>query len=218
MADRDAFERMVSRETNPGRRAALVGAWLARSSGAAVVVVGGSAISVYTDGLYVSEDIDVVAPRSRLSGPLRRWGFRFEERGSRGYWVHPRLRLLVDVINRSDYVGRTERLQTVVTPAGPVQIAAVEDLIIRRLIFAKRDRRRASFDQAALLWLRFGPSLDLDYLAYLARYEGVEDLLAALPRSGPGRPSRTRNSRGTRLARPSARRRRRSPPRPGKSV
>lgn len=218
MADRDPFERMVSRETNPGRRAALVGAWLARASRAAVVVVGGSAISVYTDGLYVSEDIDVVAPRSRLSGPLRRFGFQFEERGSRGYWVHPRLRLLVDVIDRPDYVGLTEHLQTVVTPAGPVQIAAVEDLIIRRLIIAKRDRRRASFDQAALLWLRFGPSLDTDYLAHLARYEGVEDLLAAFPRSVPGRPSRTRNPRVTGLVRRSARRRRRSPPRPGKSV
>jgi hypothetical protein len=106
---------------------------------------------------------------------LQRWGFAGAERGSRGCWVRDDLRILLDVIDRADYVGLAESIRTETTAYGPVRVAAVEDLILQRLIFAKRERQAERLAQAALLWIGFGKELDTDSLAYQIRYEDVSD-------------------------------------------
>jgi hypothetical protein len=40
-----------------------------------LVVVGGSAIEIYTEGAYVSGDVDICAPRDPIRSVLTRWGF-----------------------------------------------------------------------------------------------------------------------------------------------
>lgn len=177
MVSRKAFDRAVAEAGSSGERVAVFGALLAKDSGLddRLVIVGGSAITVYTGGAYVSEDIDLVAPKPRVTPTLRRWGFVRHSSGPRGYWSRSDLGLLVDVIDREDYVGLATGTQVEETAHGPVRIAALEDLILRRLIFAKREKSSKLLDQAALLWQRFGTGLDEDYLSYHVRFEGVED-------------------------------------------
>jgi hypothetical protein len=177
MVTRQEFESALSKTRSPGQRVAILGALLARESklGQRLAVVGGSALSLYTGGAYFSKDIDIIGKRSRVTPVLRRWRFKPVGRGSRGYWVRGDLGILVDVIDRSDYVGRTEATRVQTTSHGPVRVAAVEDLIVRRLIFAKRGRTAELLNQAALLWVRFGPELDTEYLDYQVGYEGVAD-------------------------------------------
>lgn len=178
MVTRAELETALRRVRTPGEKVAVFGALLARESklGDRLVVVGGSAISVYTGGAYVSEDVDVVGKRSRLAPVLQRWGFKPSEGRSRGYWIRDDLGLLVDIIDRADYVGLPQATRTQVTRYGPVRVAAVEDLIIRRLVFAKRQRSSELVDQAVLLWVRFGVELDTEYLDYHVRDEDLADL------------------------------------------
>lgn len=203
MVDRAGFDRALTAARTWADRVAFFGALLARDSrlGKRLVVVGGSALSIYTAGGYVSKDVDVFAPRPRVEPTLRRWGFRFEGERERGYWVRADLALLIDIIDRPDYVGLVEGIHTEPTPYGPVRIAAVEDLLLRCLVFALRTRRRELLEQAALLWVRFGQALDREYLEVSARREGVEDLLRTVvergrlvrpPRSSPRGRSRSR--------------------------
>lgn len=181
----------LSKARTHGERVALLGALLAKDSGLGdtLVIVGGSALSVYTHGAYVSKDIDIVGVAKRLAPTLRRWGFHRKVRQGRGYWVRDDLGLLIDVIDRQDYVGLNDATRVEETRFGPVRIAAVEDLIIRRLVFAKRTRRRELLDQATLLWIRFGSELDVEYLDYHARFEDVQDLFRLMKRRATqGRP------------------------------
>lgn len=177
MTSRLEFEKAIRGARSPGERVAVLGALLARESrlGNKLVIVGGSALSVYSAGAYVSKDIDIVGKRARLEPVLRRWGFERKQRGSRAYLVHDDLGILVDVIDREDYVGLGGSTRTETTAFGAVRIAAVEDLIIRRLIFAKRERSADLLNQASLLWARFGAELDTDYLGYHVTFEGVAD-------------------------------------------
>ena len=175
MVARSELERAVRSAGTAGERIASFGALLSSATGLGrrLVVVGGSAISVYSRGEYVSEGIDVVGDGARIARTLRRWGFHPTEKGPRTYWAREDLGLLVDVIDRPDYVGLNEGIRTGSTPYGPVRLAAVEDLIVRRLVFAMRERDPEFLDEAVLLWLRFAEDLDHDYLAHHVRFEGV---------------------------------------------
>jgi hypothetical protein len=68
------------------------------------------------------------------------------------------------------------------TPYGPVRLAAVEDLIIKRLAEAKhwQGRRQEAFEQAALLASELAGDLDDKYLDLRAKQEDVIDILADL--------------------------------------
>jgi hypothetical protein len=184
MVTRREFEAALAATRLPGERVAIMGALLAHDSGLGgrLVVVGGSAISIYTEGAYVSKAIDIVGRADRLAPVLKRWGFTLQARGPRGYWTRQDLGILVDVIDRADYVGLVEATRTQATAHGPVRVAAIEDLIVRRLIFAKRDQNVELLDQAALLWVRFGRELDMEDLAYHIRYEDVEDVYQEMQR------------------------------------
>lgn len=154
-----------------GRRVALFGALLARETALEdrLVLVGGLAIAVYTEGAYVSEDVDVVGGRTRIGAALRRWGFEWDA----PYWRRDDLRLLVQPA-RDRYVGNSNGLTTLQTSHGPVTLAAIEDLLVRRLVYAKSRRDPRFIDEAALLITAGGETLDPGYLQAEVRYERVE--------------------------------------------
>jgi hypothetical protein len=178
MVTRTEFERAVRSARSAGERVAFLGALLARASGLGekLVVVGGSALSVYSGGAYVSEDVDLVGRATELVPVLQRWGFTPREVGHRRYWVHEELGFFLDLIDRPEYVGLSEGTRIEETAFGPVRLSAPEDLILRRLILAKRQRQSEPLDQAVLLWHRFGQDLDDEYLSYHIRFEDIGDM------------------------------------------
>jgi hypothetical protein len=173
---------LVLRETAHDRRLRIFSALLARESGlgtTGMTVVGGSAIEIYTEGEYVSADLDlVVDSRPRVTDVLKKWGFRDEGKG----WSKAEWALFVDAMQQPDS-GSRRLSQIIATSVGSFRITGVEDLILRRVreSIAWQDRQVA-FAHAILLAERFGSNLDWDYLKFYAGREGWEKLLAELRR------------------------------------
>jgi hypothetical protein len=179
---RGTFDRAVQAAAKLHERTIILGALLQKAIGPSpeLVIAGGSAIAIWTSGDYVSGDIDLVGPRAKLEPILSMWGFvKTDDPDGRVYWSRPDLGLLVDIINRADYVGNSEGLLRLQTPFGPIQAAAVEDLILRRLVIWKRGGQPEMLDQAVALLLQHSKKIDAEYLSVLTRNEGIEDAYRA---------------------------------------
>jgi hypothetical protein len=139
-------------------------------------VVGGSAIEIYTAGQYTSGDIDIVSSKSeRLRAALRSWGFGREGR----VWISEDLRLVVDLV-RSPYTGSAERTTLMTTPYGPVRLAAIEDLLVKRLASAKHWKQPGDLKHAMLLALQFLDRIDWAYVESFAREHDVGEMAGEL--------------------------------------
>ena len=176
--DEREFDSLLRKAKTPDRRVAWFGALLAKESEVPVVIVGGSAIQVYTERAYVSHDIDIVGDRSKLAAVLRRWGFHREKgRSSRIYWVKEPLGL-VDLVGVRMKSGLSP--QTVQTPYGSVNLGPPEDLITRRLMRAGAEQSTDLFQEAVLIAHRYRDVLDWGYIRADAQYERVLPLYEQL--------------------------------------
>lgn len=180
------------------------GALLAREAETVIVIVGGSAIEVYTSGRYVSSDLDLVGARDSIIPTLEVWGFQREGR----LWYRRDLELWIDPVGRT-YTGDERRLRRVSTPYGPVFLASVEDLIAKRLIEIKVWPRGSTslFEQAIALASEYSDAIDWEYVRSVARRDGAEDLVPELRRrilpptdrqAGPAHPPRPGSDRAPR--------------------
>ncbi len=169
-----------------------MGALLATEAATEIVIVGGSAIEIYSSGMYVSADIDLVGERPSIIKALERWGFRREGR----LWSRPDLGLWVDPVGRF-YTGDVGRLRVVSTPYGSVRLASVEDLIAKRLIETKVWPRGGTelLDQAVALAAEYQDEIDWDYTRRVAAGDGAEDLIPELRRRLAPARTRTRTPR-----------------------
>ena len=180
MTTRAEVEKAVESAPTSYERILVLGALLSEAAGEPAVVVGGSAIEVYTSGGYVSSDIDVVVNRSKAASAIESWGFTRTGR----FWWRGDWRIGIDLVG-DDYKGSRRRIQTVDTPYGPAWLAGIEDLLMKRLAELKYwqnppDRQRALAVQAEMLLAEGRDRLDEEYLAFLARRDGVVDVLADL--------------------------------------
>jgi hypothetical protein len=171
---------IVLQEQAHDRRVAVFSALLAGESGLGtdgMTVVGGSAIEIYTQGDYVSKDVDLVLDsRSRVTAVLKRWGFRDEGKG----WSKPEWNLFIDPMQTRDS-GSRRLTQIISTSHGSFRISGVEDLIIRRVREAVAwQGRQEALSHALLLLKRAGSNLDWNYLKFFAQREGWEDQLSLL--------------------------------------
>ena len=115
------------------KMASLVSA-IFRERGIELVVVGGSAIEFYTDGAYVSGDLDLcvasskepltVLLRQELMGALQGKG------GPRSWEVAG---IYVDVLGAFENLARTN-IRGIAAPFGEVRVSPVEELIVERVL------------------------------------------------------------------------------------
>jgi hypothetical protein len=182
MTTAEEVGRILNSTTARHERILNFGALLARESGSDVVIVGGSAIEIYTRGGYVSGYIDVRANRKEVHRALSAWDFKDEGR----LWIRLDWGIAIDVVG-DQYSGDPYRATTVSTPYGPVQIAAVEDVFVKRLASAKHWQVKAALEEADLLWGDYRDSMDAAYLDRQARAYDVTDLLAAFRERLAGR-------------------------------
>lgn len=103
--------------------------------GVDLVVVGGSAIEFYTDGAYVSGDVDLcvsndkrlsLRDRQELMGSL-------EGRGGPRNWEVAGA--FVDILGPLEGESKTPH-RIIQTSLGPVSVAAIEDLLVERVLVA----------------------------------------------------------------------------------
>lgn len=182
MTTRQELDHILAREGDLTARHLYFAAVLSNEAGrrnAPVVIVGGSAIELYTKGAYVSGDIDIVASREILARILESWGFHHKGRE----WYHDEWKLAVDLVRDPDgFTGSRSHIRVIVTPYGEVKLAGVEDLIVKRLASAKFWRIPTDFDHALLLLRRFRIDVDQAYLKRAASSAEVSDALDQLLR------------------------------------
>lgn len=124
----------IQAERDPNRKNLLVAelvSELFRQAGAEPIVVGGSAVEFYTDGGYVSGDVDICFNGPRLPAPRERESVLAEV----GTSVSPRTWRIADVL--VDLLGAVET--AAVTPfqkMGLLQLIQIEDLIAERVLIA----------------------------------------------------------------------------------
>lgn len=130
----------IAAETDPTLKhlklASLVSA-VFRERGIELVVVGGSAIEFYTEGAYVSGDLDLcvdfsstaltVRLRQEVMAQLQASG------GPRSWQVGG---LYVDVLAGFENLARTP-VRRLAGPCGPVRISPVEELIVERVLISR---------------------------------------------------------------------------------
>lgn len=146
-----------------------------------MIIVGGSAIEFYTVGEYTSDDIDIVSSRSDLLKEiLRRWEFQQEGR----IWVNEEVAIVVDFVGYP-YTGDRSKTQVLSTPYGPVRVAALEDLLVKRLVSTKHWEIKGDFEHARLLAALYGDRMDWDYVERLSEEQHVQDVLEVLKREVP---------------------------------
>lgn len=154
-----------------------VGALLGKATGEVVVIVGGSAIEVYTSGETSSADIDVVGPRAAGVRALEDWGFVQRSR----IWRREDWGIDVDLLG-AKLSGNRERTTLVETPYGPVRLLGVEDALVKRLVELRYWKTSPSWRadlqrQVELLLAEYGDRMDEEYLSFVARRDGVLDVL-----------------------------------------
>ncbi len=185
MTTSEEIQAILDKVQEDDRRILYFAALLRREAGLGiddVVVVGGSAIEIYTEGAYVSGDIDICAPREAIASVLAAWGFKQPGRE----WARLDWKVVLDVVG--PYVSGSMKLSRIVdTPHGPVRVGSIEDLIIRRLALVKFWNESVEYRNAQLLVIL--PGLDWRYLEFQARKEDLVAELAQLRtltgKSGP---------------------------------
>jgi hypothetical protein len=186
MTSAKEVERLLRREVEPHRRLRAFAAMLGEESGlgtGGLMVVGGSAIEIYTDGGYVSGDIDLlVADRGKVEPLLKAWGFKHEGK----LWTHDRLGLFVDLLG-SENSGSNRLTRVVQTKYGKVRLGAIEDLLLKRLREVRYWSIREALAQAALLARLYTDEIDWTYVNFYAKQDGLEDLVAVLRGIEPAR-------------------------------
>lgn len=170
--------RIIGSQPDHYRRVLALAALLTKELGPSLddlVVVGGSAIEVLTQGGYVSGDVDLVGDSQRIIRTIEGWGFKRSGR----LWGHPALDLMADAVG-DRYTGDRRLLQELATPFGPVKVAAVEDLIVKRLVSCKHWRIKHDIEDALLLARTYDAIPDWRYIERRSKEELIEDTLEDL--------------------------------------
>lgn len=157
----------ITTETDPTLKhlklASLVSA-IFRQGGVELVVVGGSAIEFYTDGAYVSGDLDLclVSParldlraRQELMGRLGARG------GPRNWQVAGQY---VDILGEVETMARTPFAE-LQAPYGPVRLVSPEDLLVERVLVSVYPQRDEPAERCArkLVAVALSAQVEMDW-------------------------------------------------------
>ncbi len=146
-----------------------------REGGVALVVVGGSAIEFYTEGAYVSGDLDLclVSPtrldlrrRQELMGRLGGHG------GPRSWQVAGQY---VDILGEVETLSRTP-FDELGAPYGPVRLISPEDLLVERVLISVYPHRHEPAEVCArkLIAVTLSGQVEMDWQEALRLAERPE--------------------------------------------
>ena len=152
-------------------------AWHLEGAGIRSVLVGGAVVSIYTEGLYRSGDLDLVPEdfgRARLEDVLR--GIGFLPSKSR-YFKHPDCpHLFLEFPRGPVEIGQEFPIVPDEIEVGgrKLRLLSPTDSVKDRLAGYIHWRSRANFDQAVLICRRQTERVDLAAVAEWCRAEGGE--------------------------------------------
>lgn len=163
----------INATTTREELAALVVAVLQRHNILAVLV-GGSVVSMYTNNLYESNDLDFIAPadHQRIAAAMKELGF--ESKGKD--FVHPKTKFTVEFPSGPLAIGDEEP----VIPEGRMTVNGVEikllsptQSVMDRLAWFFHSNDRQCLDQA--IWIANMQQVNFDKLSKWAKGERQEE-------------------------------------------
>lgn len=129
------------------------------------ILVGGSAVELYTRGMSKSIDIDLIADRSAIVPLLLKLDFK--KTGRHFYKNRIYIEIPSDVLHGRSAIVKYKNKK--------IRVISVEDLIIDRLCACKLWDSVYDCEQAQMLIKAYKSKLDRQYLNERAREEGLED-------------------------------------------
>lgn len=140
------------------------------------IIVGGTAVDIYTEGIFQSKDIDLVGNR-KLIGEILESSFGFRPHGR--HWINEDLGIFIEIPD-SHLAGDKERLTTIRIGHSHVYVIGIEDLIIDRLNGCVSWKSETDCKQAEYLIRLYREKIDFVYLKDKARAEGILKKLRVL--------------------------------------
>ena len=141
-------------------------------AGITVTLTGGACVAIWTEGLYVSDDLDFVeegpVPRRQVRTILSALGFRETKR----HFTHPGTTLFVEFPNGPLMVGdeRVTRAAERETPVGRLRLLTPTDCVKDRLAAYFHWNDAQALEQAVLV--ATAQAVDLDDIARWSQAEG----------------------------------------------
>jgi len=165
----------IKEETNELKKMLMFMAWLnkkIREKGlkSLPILVGGSAVELYTFGFYVSGDIDLVTENKEEIKDVLLSTSLFKEVGRILY--SEELGIFVDIPDRV-LAGSYEKVRTIKIPEleAEIRVIGIEDLIIDRLNACIHWKSQSDCEIARFLFEKYKNELDMDYLKDRAKKE-----------------------------------------------
>ena len=147
------------------------------NAGITTTLTGGACVAIWSDGNYVSRDIDFIeegpVPRRQVKVALARIGFTEKNR----YFVHPETEFFVEFPTGPLTVG-DERVQTVATRdtgAGRLRLLSPTDCVKDRLAAFFHWNDKTALEQAVLVARR--QPIDAADIRRWAKHEGQSEKL-----------------------------------------
>lgn len=148
-----------------------------RDVSAKPIVVGGSAVLVYSLGGHLTQDIDVIISdnhRQLVREVLSQFGF--ENISGQRHWYHKEMDLALEMPG-DILAGSMDKTTTIEVENGEVYLIGIEDILIDRLCAAKHWKYNRDEAQAISLLSIYMNKIDWDYLKKRAKEELVQDKL-----------------------------------------
>lgn len=143
------------------------------------IVVGGSAVDFYTEGIFPSYDIDLIGSR-KIIGEILENTFGFKRSGR--HWIHDLLGIFVEVPG-DHLAGSKDKITTITINGLKVYVIGIEDLIIDRMAACSEWKSDTDCKQAYYMLRYYQNRIDFKYLNEKAKLEGLLNILKKL-RSG----------------------------------
>ncbi len=142
------------------------------------IIVGGSAVEIYTGAFYVSGDIDIVFPyRKEFEQIIMDTGL-FEKQGKN--FISKELGIYVEIVD-DQLAGSYEKVNTIqIDKESEIKVIGIEDLIIDRLNSCVHWNSESDCELAEVLIKEFEGKLDINYLKKRSKEELVENKLKEL--------------------------------------
>ena len=140
------------------------------------IVVGGSAVDFYTEGIYPSYDIDLVSNR-KIIGEILENVFKFKPSGR--HWINEQIGLSVEIPS-NHLAGDKDKLMVIRIENLSVYVIGIEDLIIDRINACVHWKSETDCSQAKYMIRYYRNRLDFGYLEEKAKDEGILKALRKL--------------------------------------
>ena len=140
------------------------------------VVVGGSAVDFYTEGIFPSYDIDLIGSRKIIGGILENT-FGFKRSGR--HWIDERSGIFVEVPG-DHLAGSKDKITTITIDGLKVYVIGIEDLIIDRMAACSEWKSDTDCKQAYYMLRYYQDRIDFKYLNEKAKHEGLLSVLRKL--------------------------------------